>query len=187
VDVPSNSIPLALLCARRVRGRSDVSFLNEGALSMTEGTAQRPGERIFLWLLLAFGFFVLITAFMIPHLENLSSSGAFPIFIASVLILSVVRVLWKQRGRYAALSLPEELKRVRPFALPGTVLGYAIILVLYILTTAQLHFLSSSFGFLVISFIFLKGASPLRSVMIGAGTLAGMYVLFQTIFKVMLW
>jgi putative tricarboxylic transport membrane protein len=154
---------------------------------MTEHTQQRPGERIFLWLLLAFGIFVLITALMIPHLENLSSSGVFPIFIASILILTVVRVLWQNRKRYAALTLREECRQVPAFALPVTVIGYAFILLLYILTTAPLRFLPSSFAFLVISFIFLKGASPLRSVIIGVGTLAGIYVLFQTIFKVILW
>ena len=33
---------------------------------MTEQIQQRPGERIFIWLLLAFGIFVLIAALMIP-------------------------------------------------------------------------------------------------------------------------
>ncbi len=81
----------------------------------------------------------------------------------------------------------EEWRQIPAFALPVTVIGYAGILLLYILTTAPLHFLPSSFAFLVISFIFLKGTSPLRSVVIGAGTLAGIYVLFQTIFRVILW
>lgn len=154
---------------------------------MTEQTEPRPGERIFIWLLLAFGIFVLITALMIPNLVNLSSSAVFPIFIASILILTMVHVLWQNRKRYAALSLRDECRQIPAFALPVTVIGYAFILLLYILTTAPLHFLPSSFAFLVISFIFLKGASPLRSVIIGAGTLAGIYVLFQTIFKVILW
>jgi hypothetical protein len=154
---------------------------------MTEQTEPRPGERIFIWLLLAFGIFVLITALMIPNLVNLSSSAVFPIFIASILILTMVHVLWQNRKRYAALSLRDECRQIPAFALPVTVIGYAFILLLYILTTAPLHFLPSSFGFLVISFIFLKGASLLRSVIIGAGTLAGIYVLFQTIFKVILW
>lgn len=159
----------------------------QGALVMPEQTPQRPGERIFLWFLLAFSFFVLVTALMIPRLENMSSSGVFPIFVGSILILTVIRILWQNRKRYAALTLREEWRRVGAFVLPMNIVGYALILLLYILTTAPLHFLPSSFGFLVISFIFLKGASPLRSVLIGVGTLAGIYVLFQTIFKVMLW
>jgi putative tricarboxylic transport membrane protein len=154
---------------------------------MPEQIPYRPGERIFLWFLLAFGIFVLVTALMIPNLENLSSSGVFPIFIGSILILTMVRVLWQNRKRYGALTLREEHRQIPAFVLPVTVIGYAGILLLYILTTAPLHFLPSSFAFLVISFIFLKGASPLRSVIIGVGTLASIYVLFQTIFKVMLW
>jgi hypothetical protein len=154
---------------------------------MAEQTEPRPGERIFIWLLLAFGIFVFITALMIPNLANLSSSGVFPIFIASILILTMVHVLWQNRKRYAALSLRDECRRIPAFALPVTVIGYAFILLLYILTTARLHFLPSSFAFLVISFIFLRGATLLRSVIIGVGTLVGIYVLFQTIFKVILW
>jgi len=154
---------------------------------MTEQIQQRPGERIFLWLLLAFGFFVLSAALMIPNLENLSSSGVFPIFIGSILILTIVRVLWQNRKRYAAVTLRDECRQVPAFVLPMNVIGYALILLLYILTTAPLHFLPSSFGFLVISFLFLKGASPAGSLMAAAGTLVGIYVIFHTVFRVILW
>jgi putative tricarboxylic transport membrane protein len=167
-------------------GNEACSF-GEGEVVMPAQTPYRPGERIFICLLLAFGIFVLITALMIPNLENLSSSGVFPIFVGSILILSMVHVLWHNRKRYAASTLPEEWKRVPAFVLPIAVVGYAGILLLYILTTAPLHFIPSSFAFLVISFIFLRGASPLRSVIIGVGTLAGIYILFQTVFKVILW
>jgi len=154
---------------------------------MPTQTPYRPGERIFIWLLLAFGVFVLITALTIPHLENLSSSGVFPIFAGSILILTMVHVLWHNRKRYAASTLREECTQVPSFVLPITVVGYAGILLLYIVTTAPLHFIPSSFAFLLISFIFLKAASPVRSVIIAVGTLAGIYGLFQTIFKVILW
>jgi len=154
---------------------------------MTTQIQQRPGERLFLWLLLLFGIFVLVTAVRIPNLENLSSSGAFPIFIGCILIGTALRVLWHERRRYAAISLREEWRRFPAFVLPINVVGYTGVVLLYILTTAPLHFLPSSFGFLVISFIFLKGASPLWAVVIGAGTLGGIFLLFQTIFKVILW
>jgi len=154
---------------------------------MTEQVQHRPGERLFLWFLLGFGVFILVTALMIPHLENPSSSGAFPIFIACIMILMTGCVLWKKRKRYAALTLREECSQVRGFVLPMNVVGYALILLLYILTTAPLHFLPSSFGFLVISFLFLKAASPVRALISAAGTLAGIYILFQTIFRVILW
>lgn len=166
---------------------NEACSLTEGEFVMPAQTPDRPGERIFIWLLLAVGMFVLITALKIPNLENLSSSGVFPIFVGSILILTMVHVLWKNRKRYATSTLRDECKQVPAFVLPITVFGYAGILLLYILTTAPLHFIPSSFAFLVISFIFLRAASPLRSVIIGAGTLAGIYILFQTIFKVILW
>jgi hypothetical protein len=154
---------------------------------MTDATHTRPGERFFVWVLLAFSVCILVTALRIPHLENLSSSGAFPILTAAIMISMAACVLWRNRRRYAALTLQEEFRQVRAFAVPRNVVGYALILLLYILTTASLHFLPSSFTFLVVSFMFLKAASPLRSGLIAAGTLAGMYVLFQTVFKVVLW
>jgi len=154
---------------------------------MEEKIAQRPGERILMWVLLAFSVSVLIVALMIPRLENLSSSGAFPIFIACILVASASRILWKNRARYNSLKLGEELRQTRPFALPGVVLGYAAILVLYTLLTSPLHFLPSSYLFLVGSFLFLKGATLKKSFFIATITLAIIYVLFRTIFKVILW
>lgn len=153
---------------------------------MTEQAKHRPGERIFLWLLLALSVCILLLALQIPR-EHLSASGAFPTLIAVILVGAVVRILWRNRARYAALTFQEELTRVGAFALPMNVIGYALILLLYILTTAPLGFLPSSFGFLVVSFLFLKGAPPIRAVVIAAGTLGAMYLLFQTIFKVILW
>jgi putative tricarboxylic transport membrane protein len=154
---------------------------------MEEKTQQRPGERILMWFILAFSIFAFITALMIPHLEHLSSSGAFPIFITFIMIVSVVRILWKNRKRYAALPLGEEVRQAQPFALPKIVVGYTPILILYILLTAPLHFLPSTYLFLVGSFLFLKGSNLWKSLLIAAGILAVIYVIFQTIFKVILW
>lgn len=154
---------------------------------MEEKIAQRPGERILMWVLLAFSVSVLIAALMIPQLDNLSSSGAFPLLIAGILIASAIRILWKNRSRYNALTLGAEVRLARSFALPGFVVGYVAILLLYTLLTSPLHFLPSSYLFLVGSFIFLKGATWKKSFLVAALTLAVIYVLFQTIFKVILW
>jgi putative tricarboxylic transport membrane protein len=154
---------------------------------MEEKIPQRPGERILMWFILAISLFVFIVALKIPHLEHLSSSGAFPIFITSIMIASAVRILWKNRKRYAALPITEEVRQARLFAVPKIVTGYTAILVLYILLTAPLHFLPSSYLFLVGSFLFLKGSNIWKSFLIAAFMLAIIFVLFQTIFKVILW
>jgi hypothetical protein len=153
---------------------------------MGDQSTQRPGERIFLWCLVALSAGILVVALRIPR-EHLSASGAFPTAVACILLGAAIRILWRNRAQYAALTVRDEFSRVREFALPMNVIGYALILLLYILTTAPVGFLPSSFGFLVVSFLFLKGARPVRAVIVAAATLGGIYLLFQTLFKVILW
>jgi len=153
----------------------------------TEQIERRPGERLMLWFLLAFSAFILITALKTLHLENLSSSGAFPIFIALVMIGSTLTVLWKNRAHYAAFKIGEDYRGFAPFVFPPTVGIFAGILILYILVLEPLHFWVSSFLFLVGSFLFLKGAGWIRSIIIAVGMLVTVYVLFQYTFSVILW
>ena len=154
---------------------------------MEEKLEQRPGERILLWFLLVFSIFILIQAFMIPHLENLSSSGAFPIFIASIMILSTLRILWKNHVRYSTFKIGEEFEKAIPLVFPKAVAIYTAIIILYILLLYPLHFWVSSYLFLVGSFLFLKGAKILRSLFIGAGLLVVIYFLFQYLFRIIFW
>jgi hypothetical protein len=128
-----------------------------------------------------------IAALMIPHLEHLSSSGAFPIFITVIMIISTICILWNNRKRYAALPLGEELRQAQPFSLPKIIIIYTAILLTYILLTARLHFVPSTYLFLAGSFIFLKGGKTWKMLLIAALMLAVIYVLFQTIFNVFLW
>ncbi len=158
-----------------------------GSAPGADQTERRPGEGLLLGLLLAFSIFILITALKIPRLENLSSSGAFPIFIASVMILSTLCSVWKTRRPRAARSAGEELRQAVSLVFPKTVGLFAGILVLYILLLEPLRFWLSSFLFLVGSFVFLRGAGWARSLVIAAGLLAAVFVVFQFIFRVILW
>ncbi len=153
----------------------------------TDQPRRRPGERLVLWFLLAFGVFTLATALKTLRFENLSGSGVFPVFIAVTMIGSTLCVLWKNRGRYAALGLSEECRAAVPFAFPRTVATFTGILILYILLLEPLHFWASAFLFLVGSSLFLKGAGWIRSILVAAGMLLAVYVLFQYIFRVILW
>ena len=148
---------------------------------------QTPGERILLWFLLAFSIFILIQAFMLPNLQNLSSPGAFPIFVISVMILSVLHVLWKNRRHHSAFKISEEFGKAVPLVFPKTVAAYTAILILYIFLLYPLHFWVSSCLFLIGSFIFLKGANILQSFFIAAMMLGAIYLLFQYLFRVILW
>jgi hypothetical protein len=153
---------------------------------MEENTERKPGERFLMWFLLALSLFVFIVAWLMPH-DSFSSSGAFPLFIGAVMFLSILRIVWKERKVFASWQWKEEVTEIEPFVFPKQVVSYIVILVLYILLLDPLHFWVSSYLFLVSSFIFLKGAKLLKGLMIGAIMLAVIWLLFQYIFRIVLW
>jgi hypothetical protein len=59
--------------------------------------------------------------------------------------------------------------------------------VVYILVTSSLGFWISSYLFLVGSLLLLKGARPVKALIIGVVTLAVIWLLFQYIFRIILW
>jgi hypothetical protein len=151
-----------------------------------ENTERRPGERILIWFLLALSLFVSVVAWLMPR-ETLSSSGAFPLFIGLVMVLSVLRILWKERMVFASWKWREELNLIQPFMLPKEVSSYIVVLVVYILVTSSLGFWISSYLFLVGSLLLLKGARPVKALIIGVVTLVVVWLLFQYIFRIILW
>lgn len=153
---------------------------------MENKVAYRPGERIFLWVLIVISILVLVYSLQIPH-KDLSGPGVFPIFIGAILLVSALRVLWANRNIYRSLPLGQELRQAADFTFPRTVTVFAVILILYILLLQPLHFIASSYLFLVGSFIFLKGTTVVRAFLTGVGFLALIYFIFQYIFKVVLW
>jgi len=156
---------------------------------MEEKMKGRPGERWLLWFLLVFSVFFLYQSFRIPDLKSFSSSGAFPIFICSILALSTIRIMLRNRKKFLQPSsgLMNEMREARIFAFPKTIVIYIGILILYMIILEPLHFIGSSFVFLVISIIFLKGTTLRGVFFVAAGTIAAIYLIFQTLFKVILW
>jgi hypothetical protein len=155
-------------------------------LTMEGNTERKPGERILTWFLLALSLSVVVAAWRMPH-ETLSSSGAFPLFIGSVMILSVLRVLWKEWKVFASWKWREERSLIQPFVLPREVSFYIGVLVVYIVVTVSLGFWISSYLFLVGSFLMLKGARLFKALIIGVVMLAVIWLLFQYIFRIILW
>jgi hypothetical protein len=153
---------------------------------MEEKIERKPGERFLMWFLLALSLFIFIVAWQMPH-DSFSSSGAFPLFIGAVMFLSILRILWKGRKVFALWQWKEEISEAKPFAFPRQVVAYIVVLVLYILLLNPLHFWVGSYLFLVGSFLLLKGANLLRGLIIAAIMLAVIWLLFEYIFRIVLW
>ncbi len=153
---------------------------------MSERQSAKPGERQFLWFLVALSLAVLIYAFTLPH-GNLSSPGFFPLLIGTLLLATALQILWVKRRSRGNITIREKLRQAGSLVFPQTVTIFTLILILYILLLGPLHFIFSSYLFLVGSFIFLKGTTWPRAFLIAALVLGGIFLLFQYIFKVILW
>lgn len=154
---------------------------------MPEKPVFQPGERLFLWLLVALSAAVLVYAFTLPH-ANLSSPGTFPLLTGLLMITTAIKVLWSKRKSSQDRAWKEDLKEAGRLIFPKTVIIFILALVAYILLLGKLPFVVSSYLFMVGTFIFLKGTeSWLKALVVAGGVLAGIYLVFQYIFKVVLW
>ena len=148
----------------------------------------RPGENLFIYLLLAFSLFILIMAYFISGFSSVSSPGAFPMAAGLVMVISAILVLIGHRKleKPDVENFADEMKLAVKNIFPKEFVIYTGIIIAYMIAIQPLHFLPSSFIFLVVSMIVLRGSSLVKSLLISAGTLACIYVIFQYFFRVIM-
>lgn len=155
---------------------------------MAEDTPSRAGESLFAWLMLGFSSFVLIQAYLISGFSSIDSPGMFPMGAATVMVVSSVMILLKNRRLKPAKakSVRDELQQATTTVLPKVFLVYGVIIIGYMLLIKPLHFFPASFAFLFISMVYLKGTNWLKSLFITTVMLGCIYVVFQYLFRVVL-
>ena len=155
---------------------------------MKETHKLHAGENLFSWALLAFSIFVLILAYRISGFSSISSPGMFPMVAASVMVISIAMVLLGNRKAEKPHTggLKTELRLAATEIFTPQFLIYTAIIIVYMLIIQPLHFLPSSFAFLLTSMIYLKGSTPVKSLLISAATLGGIYLIFHYLFLVVL-
>lgn len=148
----------------------------------------RAGENAFGWLMMALGLFVLVQAFLISGFSSISSAGTFPMVASAVMVIAAASMLLNNRKlkKPDTGSFKNELQRAAKQVSPKIFLVYMIIVIGYIILIKPLHFLPSSFVFLLLSMIYLKGSSALKSLLISTVTLGCIYIMFQYFFRVVL-
>ncbi len=138
--------------------------------------------------MMALSLFVLVQAFLISGFSSISSAGTFPMVASAVMVVAVVSILLNNRK----LKKPDndcfknELRLAAKQILPQVYLVYMIIVIGYIILIQPLHFLPSSFIFLLLSMIYLKGSSPHKSLIISTIILCCIYIMFQFFFRIVL-
>ncbi len=148
----------------------------------------QAGETVFTWLLLLFSIFVLVMAYLISGFSSVSSPGTFPMAAAVVMVGSMVVLILENRKAVKpdAKGRADELRMAAQDIFRPVFLIYTGIVLLYMILLQPLHFLPSSFLFLLGSIIFLKGSTPLKSLYISVGLLACIYGIFHYLFRVVL-
>lgn len=104
------------------------------------------------------------------------------------MVISIVLLLIGNRKaeKPDAETLKEELSRAAGDVFNKVFLIYTGIIIIYMIAIQPFHFLVSSFGFLLVSMIYLKGSAPLKSLIISVVTLGAIYFLFHFLFRVVL-
>lgn len=148
----------------------------------------RAGETAFVWLMLALSLFTLIQAYGISGFESISSPGMFPMMAAAVMVISMTAVLFNNRKleKQDAASAKDDVKQALHEVFPKVFVIYVVIVIAFMLTFERLTFFPSSAAFLFISIYFLKGGGLVKSAIVSAVSLAVIYVVFHTIFRVVL-
>ncbi|MGA7277773.1 MAG: tripartite tricarboxylate transporter TctB family protein [Desulfocapsaceae bacterium] len=138
--------------------------------------------------MLLLSLFVLIQAYLISGFSSLSSAGTFPMGASAVMVIAMIFILLNNLKRKRILSdgLKNELRQAVKIVLPNVFLIYSLIVIIYMILLKPLHFLPSSFVFLLVSMIYLKGGNILKSLIISVLTLSFIYLIFQYFFRVVL-
>ncbi|MFG6137835.1 tripartite tricarboxylate transporter TctB family protein [Halomonas sp. B23F22_10] len=148
----------------------------------------QPGERAFDWLLLIFSLAVFHQAYRITGFSSINSAGAFPIALSLIMIASSIAVIVSHRRRPKPDSHGplDELVRFLRQHFPPVVLAFCALTVAYLAVIRPLGFFPSTFGFLALSFVFLRRDRIVGSLLISAFAIAVIYGLFTLVFRVYL-
>ena len=148
---------------------------------MHDKNSRLPGEGLFAIIMAAISLIAVVKAYGIAGFESLSSPGAFPLAVSTVMLVAALIVV-----RHT-LKLPKSTV-VTSFAavLPWRVLFLIGMVILYALAVKPLGFLPTSFLFLFVSVQVLGGGSVVRNLGITLLALVIIYAVFRLVFAVLM-
>ncbi len=153
-------------------------------MSKDSNAVIRAGEFYFDLLILLASLVVLVLAYQISGF-SINAAGTFPLASSGVMVISMLTVVWGNRAKERE-GFVAELRQVLKEVFTKDFLLFTFITTAYIIAIEPLHFLTSSFVFITLSIIYLKGSTPVKATLISAGTLGFIYIVFLYFFKVIL-
>lgn len=147
-------------------------------------TTRRPGEVIFSIILTVFSVTAFWQSYAISGFTGLSTAGIFPMLAASAMIVSSLVIIKDalEKKPSSKSSFANKLNEILPIALIQMIL----LISAYLLAMPYIGFVFSSAFFLFISFLILWKKGVIRSALLAIFALAIIYLIFRTIFQVVL-
>ncbi|ESR27037.1 tripartite tricarboxylate transporter TctB family protein [Lutibaculum baratangense] len=152
---------------------------------MTTQRRRRPGELAFGLALLVFSALALWQARGISGFDSLSGAGVFPMLAAGTMVVSALVALL-QGARRPRSTEGGEAASFAETILPVRLVLFVALIALYMVALPYLGFLVASFLFLWAGFWFLHRGGLAMPLLLAAGSLAVIYVLFRYVFSVIL-
>ncbi|MDP3058088.1 MAG: tripartite tricarboxylate transporter TctB family protein [bacterium] len=146
--------------------------------------ASKPGEIYFVVFLLVVVAAFMVEAFKLPGLQNglVSASGVIPQIVTTavffMLIIVAISLLHREKR--------PEIKAVMRFLFSAEVVVLLTLITLYAFLLEILRFQATSLLFLWITMYFLERKQPVKKLIIAAGTVAVIVLIFGYAFRVIL-
>ena len=155
---------------------------------MPEKKSRLPGELTFTLLLMLGSLYLLHQAYGISGFESITSAGVFPMMSALVMVITALIALFGVAQH--PLVAPDDgespsshfIRRITP----QVWVMFTTTVVLFMLLLSKLGFVLSAYLFLVLSMRLLGSTRWLFNALLSALSLAVVYLIFQTVFSVIL-
>lgn len=147
------------------------------------------GERTCCALLLVFSLAIFYLAYQISGFSSANSPGAFPLGVALVMLLSAIKITFEMLGKAKpdCDGWLDAFQQFRRQHFPKAVLIFGLLAVVYLAAIHWASFYVSTFFFLVLSIVYLRGGSRVLNAVVIAGVLLLLiYLLFSLAFSVYL-
>lgn len=150
---------------------------------MPDQPQRRPGELIFLVVLLVVGGLAIVEAQRLGGFARLSGPGFFPMLAAVAMVASLLVAIWR---RLLAGEPFGALRRFFHEVLPLRLAVVTILMAAYVLVMPELGFMAATGLFLMAALLYLWRRGFWASLAVTAASLVAIQVIFRLLFQVVL-
>lgn len=150
---------------------------------MSGSPVRRPGEFVFLLLLLLAGLLAAREAIRLGGFANLSGPGFFPMLASTVLVASLASLLWRWLRQERS---PSPLRHFFSLVMPFRLVVVTGLIAAYVAVMPEVGFMVASGLFLLVTLLYLWRCGLWLALAVTAASLIVIHIVFRLVFKVVL-